>query len=182
MLAKKLILLFLTVMITVTLSACASGRRVIPVSKLEFGMTKEQINALMDSEPDMSGDDYDVYLYIPSDLDARLNSCIFNYNGAGRLYGFFIESDYCGESEAEALRGELMEKFDALYEFSDDGWLLNDEETGYSRVDFEKKLAVMVRVNTDEDGFTASVTIMSDTHSEDENAENIPVIPILNTN
>lgn len=174
---RKIAAVIISSILLLTLSACASGRRVIPVSKLEFGMTKEQINALMDSEPDMSGDDYDVYLYIPSDLDARLNSCIFNYNGAGRLYGFFIESDYCGESEAEALRGELMDKFDALYEFSDDGWLLNDEETGYSRVDFEKKLAVMVRVNTDEDGYTASVTIMSDTHSEDENAENIPVIP-----
>lgn len=174
---RRIAAVILASILLLTLSACASGRRVIPVSKLEFGMTKEQINSLVDSEPDMSGDDYDVYLYIPSDLDARLNSCIFNYNGAGRLYGFFIESDYCGESEAEALRGELMDKFDALYEFSDDGWLLNDEETGYSRVDFEKKLAVMVRVNTDEDGCTASVTIMSDTHSEDENAENIPVIP-----
>lgn len=177
MYAKKITAAIITAILLLTLSACRGGRRVIPVTKLEFGMTKEQITALMDSEPDMSGDDYDVYLYIPSDLDARLNSCIFNYNGAGRLYGFFIESDYCEESEAEALRDDLMEKFDALYEFSDDGWLLNDEETGYSRVDFEKKLAVMVRVNTDEDGFTASVTIMSDTHSEDENAENISVIP-----
>lgn len=174
---KKITAVIITAILLLILSACRGGRRVIPVTKLEFGMTKEQITALMDSEPDMSGDDYDVYLYIPSDLDARLNSCIFNYNGAGRLYGFFIESDYCEESEAEALRDDLMEKFDALYEFSDDGWLLNDEETGYSRVDFEKKLAVMVRVNTDEDGSTASVTIMSDTHSEDENAENISVIP-----
>lgn len=174
---KKITAAIITSILLLTLSACWGGRHVIPVTKLEFGMTKEQITALMDSEPDMSGDDYDVYLYIPSDLDARLNSCIFNYNGAGRLYGFFIESDYCEEAEAEALRDDLMEKFDALYSFSDDGWLLNDEETGYSRVDFEKKLAVMVRVNTDEDGSTASVTIMSDTHSEDENAENISVIP-----
>lgn len=177
MYAKKFTALLTAVMITIVLSACGGGRRVIPVSKLEFGMTKEQVIALMDSEPDMSEDDYDVYLYRPSDLDARLNSCIFNYNGTGRLYGFFIESDYCEENEAEALRDDLMKKFDALYKFSDDGWLINDAGSGYSRVDFEKKLTVMVRVNSDEEGFTASVTIMSDTHSEDENAENIPVIP-----
>lgn len=177
MLAKKIILLFTTIIITAAFSACASGRRVIPVSKLEFGMTRKQVISLMDSKPDMDGDDYDIYLDRPSDLDARLNSCIFNYNGAKRLCSLFIESDYCKESEAEAMRGELMEKLDGLYSFSDDGWLPNDAKTGYSRVNFERKLAVMVRVNTDEDGCTASVTIMSDNHSEDENAENIPVIP-----
>lgn len=174
---KKITSIIISVLLLMTFSACASGRRVIPVSKLEFGMTREQVISLMDSEPDMDGDDYDIYLDRPSDLDARLNSCIFNYNGAGRLCSLFIESDYCEESEAETMRGELMEKLDGLYSFSDNDWLPNDAETGYSRVDFERKLVVMVRVNTDEDGSAVSVTIMSDTHSEDESAGNIPVIP-----
>lgn len=174
---KKIAALIIMSVMLLTLSACASGRRVIPLSRLEFGMTKEQVNDLMDSEPDMSGDGYDVYLDRSSDLDARLNSCIFNYNGAGRLYAFFIESDCLEKNEAEAMQKDIMDKLDALYSFSDEDWLLNDTQSGYSRVDFDQKLAVMVRVNTDEDGSAVSVTIMSDIHSEDENAENISVIP-----
>lgn len=174
---KKLVAVFISSVFLLLLSACAGGRRVIPVSKLEFGMTKKQVNALMASEPDIGDDSHDIYLDRPSDLDARLNSCIFNYNEAGRLYGFFIESDCLEKDDAEAMQKDIMDKLDALYSFDDDGWLLNDTGNGYSRVDVENKLAVMARLNTDINGFTVSVTIMSDNHSENDNAENISVIP-----
>lgn len=160
-----------------TLAACARTRHVIPLSKLEFGMTREQVNSFFEAEPDMTGDDYDSYLYIPSDLDARLNSCIFRYNGGGRLFSVYIESDYMKESEAEALRQDVAETVNALYGFSEDGWVFGEEKNSYTYVDFDRKLAVMTRVNSYEEGFNVSLTIMSDEHNEDENAGNFPVIP-----
>ncbi|MCM1330741.1 MAG: hypothetical protein NC253_15070 [Ruminococcus sp.] len=159
------------------LAACGRTRHVIPVSELEFGMTREQVNALIDGEPDITGDDHDIYLEIPSDLDARLNSCIFNYNGAGRLFALYIESDYAEETDAEKLREDITEKLNALYGFSEDGWTFGEEKNSFTYVDIDRKISLMTRVNSYDEGFNASVTFMSGDHSEDENAENFPVIP-----
>lgn len=175
---KKLTAIIVTIIMLIPLAACGKkADGVIPLYKLEFGMTREQVNALMDAEPDTEGDGYDMYLYIPSDLDERLNSCIFNYNGASRLYGLYIETDYCKESEAESVRKDIMEKLNSLYGFSADGWEFGEAKNSYSYIDADRKLGIMTRVNNDEEGYSASVTILSDIHSEDENADNIPVIP-----
>ncbi|MCM1024185.1 MAG: hypothetical protein NC395_09025 [Prevotella sp.] len=179
---KKTAAVILTVIMPLVFAACARARHVIPVSKLEFGMAREQVNALFGGEPDTSGDGYDVYLDIPSDLDARLNSCIFNYNGAGRLFALYIESDYTEETEAEKLREDITEKLNGLYGFSEDGWTFGEEKNSFTYVDVDRKISLMTRVNSYDEGFNASVTFMSGDHSEDENAENFPVIPKNHSN
>lgn len=178
---KRLAAVIVTVILLIPLTACekkADG--VIPVSKLEFGMTREQVNAFIDAEPDIEGDDYDVYLYIPSDLDERLNSCIFNYNGAERLFSVYIESDYMKESEAEALLTDIItEKLYSLYGFSESSWVyeFDEEENSFTFVNADEKIAIRAQINSYDEGFNVSVTVMSDEHNEDENADNIPIIP-----
>lgn len=177
---KKLTAVIAAVILLISLAACGKKTDgVIPVSKLEFGMTREQVNALIDAEPDIEGDDYDVYIYIPSDFDERLNSCIFNYNGAERLFGVYIESDYMKESEAEALLTDIItEKLYSLYGFSENSWVydFDEEDNSFTFVNADEKIAIMTQINSYDEGFNASVTIMSDEHNEDENADNIPVI------
>ncbi|MDE7302792.1 MAG: hypothetical protein K2N60_05685 [Oscillospiraceae bacterium] len=178
---KKLTAVIVTVILLIPLAACGKKTDgVIPVSTFEFGMTREQVNALIDAEPDIEGDDYDVYLYIPSDFDERLNSCIFNYNGAERLFGVYIESDYIKESEAEALLTDIItEKLYSLYGFSENSWVydFDEEDNAFTFVNADEKIAIRTQINSYDEGFNVSVTVMSDEHNEDENADNIPVIP-----
>ncbi|MDE6710071.1 MAG: hypothetical protein K2J76_06250, partial [Oscillospiraceae bacterium] len=178
MFSKKITLIFTAVIMLLTLAACAKVQHVIPLSKLEFGMTREQTNSLIEAEPDITGDDHDIYLDIPSDLDARLNSCIFNYNGAERLFGVYIESDYMKESEAEALLTDIIiEKLYSLYGFSDSSWVyeFDEEENSFTFVNIDGKIVIKTQINSYDEGFNVSVTVMSDEHNEDENADNIPV-------
>lgn len=180
MFTKKITVIFTAVIILLTIAACAKEQHVIPVSKLEFGMTREQTNSLIGAEPDITGDDYDIYLDIPSDLDARLNSCIFNYNGVERLFSVYIESDYMKESEAEALLTDIIaEKLYSLYGFYDSSWVyeFDEDENSFTFVDVDKKIVIKTQINSCDEGFNVSVTVMSDEHNEDENADNIPVIP-----
>lgn len=123
---KKTIVILIMSILLVGLSACGkNGGKILPINKLEFGMTREQVNSIIAAEPDDTIDDLkwitDVYL-LPSDFNKRLSECHFGYNGNSQLYGVKFNSNQLPESEALSMQEELMKQLEDLYGFSEEDW------------------------------------------------------------
>ena len=119
---KKLTAVILTSILLLSLSACGNsgGDKAIPLSKLEFGMTEEQVINAIGAEPDDTSE-VSVYMLSSDVFDKRLNRCSFRYV-TDKLYGVSLDSDRIPESDAVSLRNDILKQVEDVYGFSEDDW------------------------------------------------------------
>lgn len=119
---KKLTAVLIASLLLIALSSCGNsgGDKTISVSKLEFGMTEEQVIAVIGAEPDDASEGF-VYM-LPSDVfDKRLNRCSFGYV-ADKLYAVSLDSSRIPESDAVSVRNDILKQVEDVYGFSEDDW------------------------------------------------------------
>ncbi len=161
--------LILTAIILVSCGKTAAAQ----ISRLEFGMTKEQVGEIIAYETTGGS-----YIGIPSDIDERLNNFRFNYNDRSELFAVYLESDYGELSDAEKLHKDLMKKIADMYGFSEEDWSQEEENKYLYEYDADGCTVELYLCLWDEgDESFASLTIASFEHDEPGEHKNIPVVP-----
>ncbi len=169
---KKVLTTAALVLTAIILVSCGKPSAA-QISKLEFGMTKEQVGEIISYETTVGS-----YIGIPSDIDERLNSFRFNFSDNSELFAVYLESDYGKLSDAEKLHKELMKKLADMYGFSEDDWSEQEENKYLYEYDAEGCTVELYLCLWDEgDESFASLTIASFEHDEPGEHKNIPVVP-----
>ena len=115
MLIKKWTALLAAVIITAAFSACGIGGADIPISRLSFGMSENQVKAVLSAKTDNSFSDSAFPVYVgTNDIDEAVTSCMFAYDDCG-LYEIFMLSDDMPREECFAARDRLIGKLSGLY-------------------------------------------------------------------
>ena len=188
MFTKKITVIFTAVIMLLTLSACGNSGADIPISRLEFGMSEEQVKAVVKADVATEYSDSAFPVYAGTiDIDEDLRDCMFVF-GSGGLYEIFLSSDEMTQEECFALRDKLIRKLSGLYGVSEDDWEL--ENDGYANFynyinENGHLMQLYVRLYDIEDSSSLMLIFRSGAHSfsifDDEeyinSVENIPVIP-----
>lgn len=160
--------LVLTVIILVSCGKTAAAQ----ISRLEFGMTKEQVEEIIANETTGGS-----YIGIPSDIDENLNNFRFNFNDKSELFAVYLESDYGKLSDAEKLHKDLMKKIADMYGFSEEDWSEEEENKYLHEYDADGCTVALYLCLWDEgDESFASLTIASFEHDEPGEHKNIPIV------
>lgn len=184
MYAKKFTALLTAVMITVILSAC--GGADIPISRLSFGMSEEEVKAVVSAKSDdgemFSDSSFPVYVG-NNDIDEAVTSCMFVY-GDGGLRWIIMTTDEMPREECFAVKDRLIQKLNGLYGVSDGDWEIKNDGCSnyceYSRDDYNRFTQLSIRIfDVGENNFFLQLTINCPRYmyGSEDNTENIPVIP-----
>lgn len=185
---KKLTAVIVTVILLIPLAACGNSGADVPISRLEFGMSEEQVKAVVKANVVTEYSDSAFPVYAGTiDIDEDLRDCMFVF-GSGGLYEIFISSDEMTQEECFALRDKLIRKTSELYGVSEEDWEI--ENNGYANFynyinENGRLMQLYIRLYDIEDSSSLMLIFRSDAHSfsifDDEeyinSIEKIPVIP-----
>lgn len=109
---------------------CCLIRTDVRLSELSFGMSPEEVEAVVRAKPD-AGVPY--YQKLHTDLDLRFSHGYFTYNENG-LFEVYFSTNCISQSSAESLTQKLISKFSKIYGFSSEDWdTQNDGIQNYCR-------------------------------------------------
>lgn len=169
---KRVLTAAALIIISIILVSCGKTAAA-QISRLEFGMTKEQVGEIIAYETTVGS-----YIGIPSDIDERLNSFRFNFSDSSNLFAVYLESDYGKLSNAEKLHKDLMKKLADMYGFSENDWSEQEENKYLYEYDADGyTVALYLCLWDEEDESCVSLTIASLEHDEPGEHKNIPVVP-----
>ncbi|MDE5742495.1 MAG: hypothetical protein K2H90_08625 [Oscillospiraceae bacterium] len=121
---KKLTAIFTAVIMTLTFSACGAD---IPISKLKFGMSEEQVKAAVKVAP---YDEYsdDMFVAYRGSIDIFADLWVFSfYCDENGLYEIFLGGDDMPREECFVSRDMLMKKLSELYGVPESDWKIEND-------------------------------------------------------
>lgn len=175
MLVKKLILLFTTVIITAAFSACGGGDSDIPMSKLSFGMSMEEVQSVIKINPQPDNDFEFILDYIGTfDIDSNTWHSSFWFNDDDKLWEIFLAGDDMPHEECFDYKDELIKNLSGLYGVPESDWDIQND--GYSnfldyRNEDEQLIQLYIRLYDGEQEDSACITMLLKSYDD------IPVIP-----
>ena len=127
---KKITVIFTAVIMLLTLAACGNSGADISISMLEFGMSEEQVKAIVKIAPDEEYSD-DMFTAYRGSLDIADGLWVFSfYCNENGLYEIFLGGDDMSREECFASRDKLIKNLSGLYGVSESDWKI--ENDGYS--------------------------------------------------
>lgn len=174
MLIKKWTALLATVIITAAFSACGIGGAEIPISRISFGMSENQVKAVVSAKTDNAFSDPAFPVYVgTNDIDEAVTSCMFAYDDCG-LYEIYMLSDDMPCEECFAARDRLVKNLSAAYGVPESDW--ETESDGYKnflnyRNEDGQLIRLYIRLYNGVQDDSASITLIFKSYDD------IPVIP-----
>lgn len=174
---RKAIITTAVLILLLTLAACGNSGADIPISKLEFGMSEEQIKAVVKAAPD---EEYSSMLAsYKGSIDLAEDSWICSFScGENGLDEIHLYKEQMASEECFCLRDELIQKLCGLYDVSQDDWEI--ENDGYSnyceyRRESGRRIQLYIRLyDDDEDKMSMLFIIRADYVKNDEKISVIP--------
>lgn len=184
--AGKSLAILTAIIITAAFSACGGGGADIPISRLSFGMSEDEVKAVVSVKPDdgeiFSDSAFPVYVG-NNDIGEAITSCMFVYGDSG-LRWIFMTSDEMPREECFAARDRLIQKLNGLYGVSDSDWEIENDGFSnyceYGRDDYDKFIQLSIRLfDTGENNFCIQFSINCPSYMYDHEDNNVhtPVIP-----
>lgn len=169
---KKLAVIFISSVFLLLISACAGGGADIPISRLKFGMSEEQVKSVVKAAPDEEYSDDPFVLYKGSlDLAEGVWRSSF-YCGDGGLNEIFLISEDMPREECFAARNELMKKLSGLYGLLESNWKIeNDSFANLLNYQNENGQLIQLYIRLWEQEDSASITMIFKSYDD------ISVIP-----
>lgn len=171
---RKTIILTVISILLLTLAACGNSGADIPISRLEFGMSEEQVKSVVKIAPDEEYSD-DMFTSYKGSIDIADGLWVFSfYCDEIGLYEIFLVGDDMPQEECFASRDRLIKNLSGLYGVSESDWKI--ENDGYSNfLDYINEdgqlIQLYIRLYDGEQEGSASITMLLKSY------DNIPVIP-----
>lgn len=175
MYAKKLTAILTAVIITVMLSACGSGGADIPISRLKFGMSEEDVKAIIKADIDTEYSEPKMPLYIgTTDIAGDIWHCSFLFSDNDKLQEIFLIGGNVSWEECFAARDSLIKNLSISYGVPESDWEIKND--GYSNfLNYKNKdgqlIQLYIRLYDGEQEDTASITMIFKSYDD------ISVIP-----
>lgn len=170
---KKTAAALLAAVMLLALAACGNGAD-IPLSKLSFGMSEEEVKAVIKSAPDEEYSD-EMFTAYRGKLDIAEGLWVLSfYCGGGGLYEIFLGGDDMPREECFAARDELMKNLSGLYGVPESGWeIQNDGRANFLtyRNGDGQSIQLYVRLFEGEQDGSASILLILQSY------DNMSVIP-----
>lgn len=171
---RKAIILTVISILLMTFSACGKSGADIPISRLEFGMSEEQVKAVVKVAPAEEYSD-DLFTAYRGSLDIADGLWVFSfYCGENGLYKIFLGGEDMSREECFASRDRLIKNLSGLYGVPESDWEIKND--GYSNfLDYISEdgqlIQLYIRLYDGEQEDSANIIILLESY------EKIPVIP-----